>query len=102
MHLDQSLVNAAIALLEKRFPDKEGIAAAMYTEDGDILTSVYFEPQWGSAMLCAEAGAVCEAEKSGKRIVATACVSRLVVIRLLLCLHPAASARSAFFIGAGT
>jgi cytidine deaminase len=66
MHLDQTLVNAAIELLEKRFPGRAGIAAAMYTEDGDILTSVYFEPQWGSAMLCAEAGAVCEAEKLAK------------------------------------
>lgn len=77
MHLDQTLVNAAIELLERRFPGKEGIAAAMYTEDREILTSVYFEPEWGSAMLCAEAGAICEAEKLGKRIVASACVSRL-------------------------
>ncbi|WP_366918485.1 cytidine deaminase [Acaryochloris sp. IP29b_bin.148] len=76
MKLDQTLVNAAIALLEKRFPGAEGIAAAMYTEDGDILTSVFFEPEWGSAMLCAETGAICEAEKLGKRIVASVCVSR--------------------------
>jgi cytidine deaminase len=77
MHLDQTLVTAAIDLLEARFPRREGIAAAMYTEDRQILTSVYFEPEWGSAMLCAEAGAVCEAEKLGKRIVATVCASRV-------------------------
>ena len=77
MYLDQALVDAAVALLESRFPGREGIAAAMYTEEREVLTSVYFEPKWGSALLCAEAGAVCEAEKLGKRVVASACVSRL-------------------------
>lgn len=77
MKLDQALVDAAIELLEQRFPGQEGIAAAMYTEEGKILTSVFFEPEWGSAMLCAETGAICEAEKLGKRIVASVCVSRL-------------------------
>ena len=77
MHIDQALINAAIELLQRRFPDSEGIAAAMYTQDREVLTSVYFEPQWGSAMLCAEAGAICEAQKLGKRVVASACVSRL-------------------------
>ena len=77
MQLDQVLVNAAIELLERRFPGREGIAAAMYTQDREVLTSVYFEPQWGSAMLCAWAGAICEAEKLGKRVVASVCVSRL-------------------------
>lgn len=76
MTIDQTLVNTAIALLEQRFPGAEGIAAAMYTDDGDILTSVFFEPEWGSGMLCAETGAICEAEKLGKRIVASVCVSR--------------------------
>ena len=30
MHIDQALINAAIELLQRRFPDSEGIAAAMY------------------------------------------------------------------------
>jgi cytidine deaminase len=77
MPVDQTLFDAAVALLNSRFPGQEGIAAAMYTADGDILTSVYFEPEWGSAMLCAEAGACCEAQKLGKAIVASVCVSRL-------------------------
>lgn len=76
MELDQALVDAAIELLEKRFPGEEGIAAAMYTEDREVLTSVFFEPEWGSGMLCAETGAICEAEKLGKRIITSVCVSR--------------------------
>ena len=76
-NLDQQLLDAAISLLESRFSGKEGIVAAMYTEDREILTSVFFEPKWGSAMLCAEAGAICEAEKLNKKIIASVCVSRL-------------------------
>jgi cytidine deaminase len=77
MRLDQDLVDAALELLERRFPGEEGIAAAMYTDDGEVLTSVFFEPEWGSGILCAETGAICEAEKLDKRVTASVCVSRL-------------------------
>jgi cytidine deaminase len=77
MRLDQTLVNAAIQLLEQRYPGAEGVTAAMYTADGDILTSVLFEPEWGGGGLCAETGAICEAEKLNKQITASVCVSRL-------------------------
>src|SRR3990172_2435211 len=75
--LDQTLVEAAIELLESRFPKSEGIAAAVRTDDGLILTSVVFDPEWGGGGLCAETGAILEAHKLGKRVVAVACVSRL-------------------------
>jgi cytidine deaminase len=88
MHLDQDLVDAACELLECRFPGDEGIAAAMYTDDGDVLTSVFFEPEWGSGMLCAETGAICEAEKLGKRVTASVCVSRLSSKDPILILTP--------------
>jgi len=88
MRLDQDLVDAARELLERRFLGEEGIAAAMYTEDGTVLTSVFFEPEWGSAMLCAEAGAVCEAEKLGKRVTASVCVSRVSGSDPILVLTP--------------
>lgn len=76
MRLDQQLVDAAIALLDARFAGK-GVAAAMYTDDGMILTSVYFKPPKGLGELCAETGAICEAVKLDKRIVATVCVARM-------------------------
>lgn len=88
MNLDQHLVDAARELLERRFPGEEGIAAAMYTEDGPILTSVFFEPEWGSGMLCAETGAICEAEKQNKRVTASVCVSRLSGTDLIVILTP--------------
>lgn len=77
MHLDQSLVDTAIDLLKRRFPDAEGIAAAMYTEDGRILTGVFFQPEWGGGGLCAETGAICEAQKLNRQVTASVCVSRL-------------------------
>jgi len=77
MKVDQPLVNAAITLLEQRFPSSDGVAAAMYTEDGDILTGTCFQPEWGGGGLCAEAGPICEAYKRDKRIAASVCVSRL-------------------------
>ncbi len=88
VNLDQALVDVAIDLLEKRFPGEEGIAAAMYTNDKEILTSVFFEPEWGSGMLCAETGAICEAEKLSKRIVASVCVSRQTGSSPILILTP--------------
>lgn len=77
MQLDQNLVDAAIELLNTAYPNKDGIAAAMYTEDGTILSSIMFLPDWGGGGLCAETGAILEANKLGKRITATVCVSRL-------------------------
>lgn len=76
MGVDQRLVDVAIALLRDRYPDAGGVAAALYCEDGAILTGVSFEPEYGGGGLCAEAGPVCEANKLGKRVTASACVAR--------------------------
>ncbi len=78
MKLDQALVDAAIAFVNKRFDahSEEG-AAALYTEDGEILISTGNPGSANpAASLCYETGAICEAYKLGKRIVATVCVQR--------------------------
>jgi cytidine deaminase len=77
MRLDQRLVDAAIDFVESRFPGEpyEG-AAAMYTEDGEILISTALEVLNDSVALCHEVGAMCEAYKKNKKITATVCVSR--------------------------
>lgn len=77
MKLDQKLVNAATDLLKQRFPNSGGLAAAAYTADGDLFTSVVFEPEWGGGGLCAETGAMLEAVKQNKQLTAIVCVSRL-------------------------
>ena len=88
MHLDQRLVDAAITLLDQRFPGSDGVAAAMYTDQGTILTSVFFQPEWGGGGLCAETGAICEAQKYDQRITATVCVSRLSGTHPIVILTP--------------
>ncbi len=77
MQVDQELIDTATALLEQRFPGQGGIAAALYTASGSLLTSVVFEPEWGGGGLCAETGAICEAAKRNEAVVASACVGRL-------------------------
>ncbi len=76
MKLDQNLVNAVIAFIDDRFPNQEGEAAAMYTEDGEILISTSPEVFNESTTLCHEVGALCEAYAKKKRITATVCVSK--------------------------
>ena len=77
MHLDQRLVDAAIAFVNQRFPGRlnEG-AAAMYTSDGEILTATAIEVVNESVALCHETGAICEAYARDRRITATVCVHK--------------------------
>ncbi len=102
MRLDQGLVDAARDLLETRYPDAEGIAAAMYTDDGAVLTGVFFEPEWGGGALCAETGALCEAEKLGKRVTASVCVSRLSGKDPIVVLTPCGICQERLFHWGGT
>ena len=77
MHLDQRLVDAAIDFLERRFPGEAWAgAAAMYTDDGEILVSTTPDFSNGAVSLCYEVGAICEAFAKDKKIVASVCVSR--------------------------
>ncbi len=77
MKLDDRLVRAAIDFVERRFPNEEWAgAAALYTEDGQILISTAPAALNPSVELCHEVGAICEAHKLGKTVTATVCVSR--------------------------
>lgn len=77
MKLDQKLIDRAKATLEQRFPNDGGLAAAAYTSDGDIYTSVVFDPDWGGGGLCAETGALLDIHKHNKQLSAIACITRL-------------------------
>lgn len=76
MKLDQELVDAAINQALARFPTGYAGAAAVYTEDGQILTSVCFDTHNEIANLCHETGAYCEANRLNLRVTASVCVSR--------------------------
>lgn len=66
----------ALDFLDKRFPKDWGGCAVMYTEEGKFLISVALESYNGSAGLCMETGAMCEAQKYNYKITHSLCVSR--------------------------
>ncbi len=76
MRLDKVLVDAAVELAKTRFPTGYAGAAALYTANGDILTSVCFDNPNDCVNLCHETGAICEANKFGVKVTASVCVSR--------------------------
>ena len=76
MNIEQQLFEAAKELIEMRYPNGWGGAAAMATDDGRILTSVAPEVVNASTELCIETGAILEAHKLNCRITHTICVVR--------------------------
>ncbi|MEU4580036.1 cytidine deaminase [Nonomuraea sp. ATR24] len=77
MRLDQQLVDAAVAQLERRWPaGEEGGAAAVYLDDGRILTSVGLDNLNGGVSLCHETGALCQAYTLDAKVTASVCVFR--------------------------
>lgn len=89
MRLDQALVDAAIAQLERRWPaGEEGGAAAVYLEDGRILTSVGLDNLNGGVTLCHEAGAYCQAYTLNVPLTASVCVYRMPESGRLVVLPP--------------
>jgi cytidine deaminase len=75
--VDDRLVAAAIAQMEARQePGREGGAAAMYLDDGEIVTSIAFDPPNLYAGLCHETGALLEAHRRGRAVIASVCVCR--------------------------
>lgn len=76
MDIEQQLYQSAIELIEDRYPSGWGGAAAMYTESGQILTSVSPDVIVSSTELCIETGAILEAHKLNTRVTHTICVVR--------------------------
>lgn len=76
MNIERQLYQAALDLIEKRYPSGWGGAAAMYTGDAQILTSVAPDIINASTELCIETGAIFEAHKLNTRVTHTICVVR--------------------------
>ena len=77
MDLDQRLVNAAVDQLNARWPGTDqGVAAAVYLDNDQILTSVSLDNLNAAATLCAETGALCQAYTLNRRVTASVCVSK--------------------------
>ncbi|WP_217558572.1 cytidine deaminase [Paenibacillus sp. GbtcB18] len=76
MNIEQKLFQAAVELIKERYPAGWGGAAAMYTENHAILTSVAPEVINASTELCIETGAILEAHKLNVKITHSICVVR--------------------------
>ncbi len=76
MSIEQVLYQAAVDLIEKRYPIGWGGAAAMFTEEGEILTSVSPDVINASTELCIETGAILQAHKLNTKVTHTICVVR--------------------------
>jgi len=76
LNIEQRLFEAAKELVLKRYPSGWGGAAAMYTSDGEILTSVAPEVINASTELCMETGVILEAHKLNTKITHSLCIAR--------------------------
>lgn len=76
MSIEKQLFEAAKSLIELRYPNGWGGAAAMYSLNGNIYTSIAPEVINASTNLCIETGAILEAHKNNDPITHTICVVR--------------------------
>lgn len=74
--IQQELYRQAVELIQKRYPDSPGGAAAAYTADGRFLTSVPIDTIDSNVELCCETGVICEAAKYDLKITHCICVVR--------------------------
>ena len=86
--VDDQLVHAAMQQALERFPKGWSGAAAMYTETGRILTSVYVDAPHESACLCHETGSICEAHRLNESVRASVYVSRESEVEPFVILPP--------------
>lgn len=68
MDLLKRLYNAAVELIDYKYPAGWGGASAMHTDKGTILTSISPEIVNASTEICFEVGAICEAHKIGENV----------------------------------
>ncbi len=76
LETEQKMFRLATELIEKRYPKGWGGAAVIRTAPDSYYTSVAIETANGSAALCIEVGAMCEAHKYNERVTHCLCVVR--------------------------
>ncbi|MDO5401318.1 MAG: cytidine deaminase [Eubacteriales bacterium] len=74
--IEKRMFQEAVALIETRYPTDWGGAAVIRTEKDSYFTSVPIETANGSAVLCIEVGAMCEAHKFNEKVTHCLCVVR--------------------------
>ncbi|HHC6527373.1 TPA: cytidine deaminase [Vibrio parahaemolyticus] len=75
-NIEKDLYQAAIELVNMRYPSGWGGAAAVRTESGKILTSIAPDTKNDALSLCMEVGAYLEAHKLNERVTHSLCLCR--------------------------
>ncbi|WP_434764061.1 cytidine deaminase [Vibrio fortis] len=75
-NIEKELYQAAVELVNKRYPVGWGGAAAVRTESGKILTSIAPDTKNDALSLCMEVGAYLEAHKLNERVTHSLCLCR--------------------------
>ena len=76
LNIEQQLYDVVKQLIEQRYPNDWGGAAAIRVEDGTIYTSVAPGVINASTELCMETGAILEAHKFQKKVTHSICLAR--------------------------
>lgn len=76
MDIEHNLYEAAVMLIQNRYPKGFGGAAAIRTESGKILTSVAPDTKHDGLSLCMEVGAYLEAHKLNEAVTHSLCICR--------------------------
>lgn len=74
--IEKDLYNAAVQLIESRYPAGWGGAAAVRTASGKILTSIAPDVKNDALSLCMEVGAYLEAHKLNDAVTHSLCLCR--------------------------
>ena len=76
MSIETDLYNAAVNLIQDRYPEGRGGAAAVMTSTGRLLTSVAPDTKNDALALCMEVGAYLEAHKINEAVTHSLCIYR--------------------------
>ncbi|SJZ95645.1 cytidine deaminase [Anaerorhabdus furcosa] len=74
--IENKMYQMAIELIESRYPVGWGGAAVIHTANDNYYSSVALETANGSAQLCIEVGAMCDAHKFNEKVTHCLCVVR--------------------------
>ncbi|WP_353616518.1 cytidine deaminase [Clostridium sp. D33t1_170424_F3] len=76
LKIENTMYQKALELIVTRYPIGWGGAAVIHTTNDNYFTSVALDTANGSAQLCIEVGAMCEAHKYNEKVTHCLCVVR--------------------------
>jgi len=88
MDIEEILYQAAVDLIETRYPNAAGGAVAVLTKSGKVLTSIAPDTKNDALSLCMEVGSYLEAHKLNDSVTHSICVVRAAIDAKYVILTP--------------